>query len=338
MGGSVRMAVRSDFQEQSRFVGAARLDWRGPHPWHQGERVWSATNSHVDVWIELLHSLDLDPAPVVIPALCSDFQGDQWTLTTLSTADLWACYGIAVEELFVWRPLLAHVVEQLDRGNAVLVEVDAFHLPDMVGSSYHREHIKSLIAITGYDRLSHRLRYLHGTVGAEVEGDDLDSLLTAGIGAAELAPHARIVRLDRLAPRTPAERAQIGIALARFHGTRLPARNPVRDFGDALRTHGAWLAGGDTEHYQRWAFATLQQCGAAFEVGADVCAFLAHHGEPVTAAIAPLRTVSHAARALHQRLVRVSQSGRMPEVAHTVEDMAKAWDDAMSVLKSVYGA
>lgn len=331
------MAVRSEFQEQSRFVGSPRLEWRGPHPWHQGERVWSATNSNLDAWIELLHALDLDPAPVVMPALCADFHGDHWTLTTVSTADLWACYGIVVEELFVWRPLLAHVIEQLDRGNAVLVEVDAFHLPDMMGSSYHREHSKSLIAITGYDRVAHRLRYLHGMLGADVGGDDLDALLSAGIGEARLAPHVTVVRLDRLAPRTPAERAQVGIALARFHGTRFPVRNPVREFGAALRAHGAWLAGGDAEHYQRWAYATLQQCGAAFEVGADACFWLAQNGEPVAEAVAPLRRLSQAARALHQRLVRVSQSGRMPDVGHTVEDMAKAWDDAMSVLKPVYG-
>lgn len=331
------MAVRSEFQEQSRFVGSPNLDWRGPHSWHQGERVWSATNSHLDVWIELLHTLDLDPAPVVTPALCADFQGDHWTLTTVSPADLWACYGISVEELFVWRPLLAHVVEQLDRGNALLVEVDAFHLPDMVGSSYHREHTKTLVAITGYDRVSHRLRYLHGMVGGDIGGDDLDALLSTGLGASQLAPHVTVVRLDRLAPRTPAERAQIGIALARFHGTRLPARNPVREFSDALRSHGAWLAGGDAELYQCWAYANLQQCGAAFEVGADVCSWLAQHGEPVAEAVAPLRMLSHAARALHQRLVRVSQSGRMPEVGHTLEDMAKAWDDAMSVLKPIYG-
>ena len=330
------MAARSEFDAQPSFVGSPRLAWRGPHAWHQGERVWSTTNSHLDVWIELIHTLDLDPAPILMPTLCADFEGDQWTMTRLSHTDLWACYGIAVEDLFVWRPLLAHFVEQLDRGNAVIVEVDAFHLPDMAGSSYQREHLKTQIAVTGYDRNAHRLRYLHGAAGAEVDGDDLDALITAGIGSAQLAPFAQIVKLDRVDGRTSAERAQLGIALARFHATRLPARNPVRAFGDALRSHGAWLAGGDAEHYQRWAFATLQQCGAAFELGADVCAWLASYDEPVSDAVAPLRAVSQSARVLHQRLVRVSQSGRMPDVSQTVDDMARAWDDAMAILRPRY--
>ncbi len=331
------MAARPEFAQQTGFVGSSRLNWRGPHPWHQGERVWSTTNSHLDVWIELLHTLDLDPAPLLLPTLCADFEGDQWTLTSIASGDLWACYGIVVEDLLVWRPLLAHVVEQLDRGNAVLVEVDAFHLPDLTGGSYEREHRKTVIAVTGYDRHAHRLRYIHGSVGAEVGGDDLDALVTAGIGSAQLPPRTQVVKLDRLVARTDAERAMIGAALARFHCTRLPSRNPVREFGDALRAHGAWLAGGDADHYQRWAFATLQQCGVAFELGADVCSWLAYHGEPVIDAVAPLRLVSQAARALHQRLVRVSQSGRMPDVGHTVDDMAGAWDDAMAVLRPLYG-
>ena len=338
MGGSVRMAARSEFAEHGGFVGSSRLSWRGAHPWHQGERVWSTTNSHLDVWIELLHTLDLEPSPVLLPTLCADFEGDQWTQTSVAPADLWSCYGIAVESMLVWRPLLAHLVEQLDRGNAVLVEVDAFHLPDMTGGSYQREHAKTLIAVTGYDRHAHRLRYIHGAAGADVGGEDLDAMMTAGIGSAQLPPFAQIVKLDRMMPRTLAERGQVGIALARFHGTRLPSRNPVKAFGEALRSHGAWLAGGDAEHYQRWAFATLHQCGASFEVAADVCTWLAYHGEPVSPAVAPLRLVSHAARALHQRLVRVSQSGRMPDVGHTVDDMSRAWDDAMTILRPRYGS
>ena len=332
------MAARSEMDGQTGFVGAARLAWRGPHAWHRGERVWSATNSHLDVWIELLHTLELDPAPVFLTTLCADFEGDQWTHTNVARADLWAAYGIALDDLCVWRPLLAHFVEQFDRGNAVLVEVDEFHLPALLGSSYQRAHVKTLIAATGYDRHAHKLRYLHGSVGAEVGEHDLDALLAAGIGSAQLAPSAWIVKLDRLSARTPAERAHIGLALARLHGTRIPLRNPVRIFGEALRSHGAWLAGGDAEHYQRWAFATLHQCGAAFELAADVCAWLASHGQPVEPAVVHLRNVSHSARTLHQRLVRVPQSGRMPDVSHTVEDMARSWDEAMSVLRPLYGA
>lgn len=336
MDGFLGLAARSEFDAQPSFVGLSRLAWRGPHAWHQGERIWSATNNRLDVWIELLHTLDLEPEPLLMATLCSDFEGDHWTQTRISSTDLWSCYGVVVEELFIWRPLLAHVVEHLEFGHAMLIEVDAFHLPDMIGSSYQREHAKTLIAVTGYDRNAHRLRYIHGAVGAEVGGDDLDALVTAGIGSAQLPPHTLLVKLDRVIQRTAQERAQLGVALARFHATRMPSRNPIRALGDSLRSHGSWIAGGDAEHYQRWAYATLQQCGAAFELSADVCRWLSHNGQPVADAIAPMRLVATSARVLHQRLVRVSQSGRMPDVSQTVDEMARAWDDAASVIRPLY--
>jgi hypothetical protein len=303
-----------------------------------GDRHWMLSNSHVDVWIELLHTLGLDPAPVLISSLCADFEGDQWTFARVAAADLWSSYGIVVDDLMVWRPLLAHIVEQLDRGNVVLVEVDEFHLPNTIGQSYQNAHVKTQIAITGYDRNAHRLRYLHAAVGHEVEGEDLDALLTAGIGIAQLPPFARIVKLDRLIPRSSSERGIVGIALARFHGTRFPSRNPIRAFADGLRSHGAWLTGGDADLYQRWAFANLQQCGASFELGADVTAWLASHGEPVGQAVPHLRDIALGAKTLHQKLARVPMAGRMPDVSQTLDEMAGAWDNAMTTLQPRYGA
>jgi hypothetical protein len=323
---------------QASFVGSAVLASRGPHPWHTGPRVWSSANSQVDAWVGLLHTLGLDPVPMLASAFCADFEGDQWTLLKVQETDLWAAYGIAVRDLHIWRPLLAHLVEQLDRGHAVLVDVDAFHLPDMIASSYQREHVKVTIAVTGYDRNAHRLRYLNGGIEATADGEDLDSMLTAGIGIAQLPPVTQLVRLDRLKARSDEEYAVIGKALASLHGTRLPATNPVRRFGDAMRTHGAWLTGGDADHYQRWAFATLQQCGAAFELAGDTCDWLSRHGEPLAIAAEHFRRLSRASRELHQRLARVPQSGRMPDISASIEDMADAWDAAMTDVRPLYGA
>jgi hypothetical protein len=330
------MAAQSD-QSEGQFVGPSSLEWRGAHRWHAESRIWSSANEHIDLWVALLHTLGLDPAPLLTGTFCTDFEGDQWTLARIAPTDIWACYGIAVQELCVWRPLLAHVVEQLDRGNVVIVEVDAFHLPDMVGSSYQREHAKAIIAATGYDRRTHTLRYIHGATGAEVGGDDLDALMTAGIGSAQLPPTTQVVRLDRMTSRSERELSVIATALARWHGTRLPHHNPVRSFSDALRAQGAWLAGGDDEHYQRWAFATLQQCGAAFELAGDVCEWLAVHGATVDQATPHYRDLSRAARTLHQKLVRVPQSGRMPDVTEQMDEMCAMWDRATGVIRRTYG-
>ena len=44
-------------------------------------------------------------------------------------------YGVEVIELNVWRPLVAHIEEQLAPAAACIVEVDAFYLPDTAGTS-----------------------------------------------------------------------------------------------------------------------------------------------------------------------------------------------------------
>jgi len=331
------MAVRSDVEFFSGAVGAPALAWNGAHPWLAGARIWSTTNAGTDTWLALLHTLGLEAEPLLMSSMCASFEGDQWTQVGLPAADLWSCHGIAVESLHVWRPLLAHLVAQLDRGNAVLVDVDLFQLPDMIGSGYQREHAPTVIAVTGYDRHAHELHYIHGAHGGTIAGRDLDALLAAGIGAAHLPPTTRLVKLERLMARSRTELGEIGIALARLHGTRLPADNPVVAFGEALRAHGSWLSGGDASHYQRWAYATLHQCGAAFELAGDACRWLAGHGQPVQGAVEPLKAVSRGARSLHQRLVRVPQSGRMPDVSQTVNEMASAWTDAMAILRPAYG-
>ncbi len=50
-----------------------------PHPLHATERTWTETNCYVDLWIELLHSLGLDPLAAAAFTISTDFEGDQWT-------------------------------------------------------------------------------------------------------------------------------------------------------------------------------------------------------------------------------------------------------------------
>jgi hypothetical protein len=332
------MAAQSEIHHPDGMIGSPRLVVSSRPTLLDDDREWPRSNAQVDLWISLLSALGHDPVPALSAVLCADFEGDQWTHTRVGASDLWACYGIDVQDLNVWRPLLAHLVEQLHRGNIVLVDVDAFHLPDTVGVRYQREHVKTLIAVTAYDRNAHRLHYLHGANSATLEGDDLDGLLTAGIGSAQLPPFAQIIKLERMMQRTEAERTTLATALVRLHGTRIPARNPIRAFSDKLREHGAWLAGGDTEQYRKWSYATVQQCGSAFELAADVTGWLAMSGEPVGDAVPHLQQIAQDAKILHHKLIRVPQSGQMTNVSELTDRMAAAWDAAMAILKPRYGA
>ncbi|MDP1329284.1 DUF1839 family protein, partial [Klebsiella pneumoniae] len=90
---------------------------------------------YTDLWIEVLHSLGLDPVPALACAFSSRFDGNQWTFLKLKAEDIYALYGIEVAEMNVWRAPLIHVEDNLAVGMLSTVEVDGYWLPDTLGTS-----------------------------------------------------------------------------------------------------------------------------------------------------------------------------------------------------------
>ena len=74
-----------------------------------GERIWPETNCYLDLWIETLHALGLDPVPALACALSADHDGLQWTFLKQQPEDLHRLYGLEVTEEIVWLPLLETV-------------------------------------------------------------------------------------------------------------------------------------------------------------------------------------------------------------------------------------
>jgi len=62
--------------------------------------------------------------------------------------------------------------EQLENGRTIIVELDAWHLPDTAATSYHAEHVKTSVAVEAIDRQGERLRYFHNRSLHELAGDD----------------------------------------------------------------------------------------------------------------------------------------------------------------------
>src|SRR5207253_8592962 len=76
------------------------------HAIHGENRVWAETNCYVDVWVELLHAWGFDPVAALSFTLAIDFEGDQWTFFKYPLGDLYQLYGLDVQELAIWRPLV----------------------------------------------------------------------------------------------------------------------------------------------------------------------------------------------------------------------------------------
>jgi hypothetical protein len=251
------------------------------HPLHAPGRVHPETNCYTDVVIELLHARGDEPLAMLGPALRVDFEGDQWTFFKPEPAALVDLYGIDVHEMMPYRPLPVQLVEQLRENRTLLVEVDAWWLPDTAGTSYRAAHVKTTIGVTAIDPDARRLEYVHNTGRHTLEGEDYDGLFRVG-GASDdvLPPYAELVRFDageRLtgeALRTAAREA------LDEHRRRRPAINPFVRFTERLPGDVADLVGRDDGAYHDYAFATVRMAGAAFELtGAHVRWALGEDGE-----------------------------------------------------------
>ncbi len=301
------------------------------HDLHRSERIWPETNCYVDLWIELLHSRGLDPVACMAFTVAMDFEGDQWTFFKPPPGDLYALYGIDVQELAIWRPLEVQLAEQVQRGRVPLVEVDAFHLPDTIGVSYELEHTKTTIGVQAIDLDTRSIGYFHSAGYFELGGDDFDALFDATGGG--LAPYTEIAKLDQVVHRSRTELAVIARDQLRHYLTRIPKVNPVAGYSERNASEVEWLAGEDMSMFYKYAFATLRQCGACAEMASTFLAWLSDASvDPATTAATEFATIATAAKAMQFKIARMMATRKPTDVAPLLAQMEAAWDRAMSDL------
>lgn len=315
------------------------LDPRGyqPHLLHDDAREWQETNCATDLWIEGLHALGLDPLPALGFTLGTDFDGDQWRMFTFPPEDLRLLYGIETDELNVWRPLVHHVDEQLGLGRLVIIDVDAWYLPDTRGLTYRQAHQKTSVMAQMIDADGRRLGYFHNAGYYELEGEDFDGLLGVGAPPEVLPPFVLTVRLDKMAPRDPATLAPKGVALARAHLARQPLTNPLERMAKRLEEDLEWLQRQGLEVFHRYAFGTLRQCGANAELAATFAAWLGQAtGTDTSEAQANLHQVSAGMKSVEFLLARAVR-GRSGSWVHSFAALAGAWEAALVHLAGCCG-
>jgi hypothetical protein len=310
-----------------------------PHGLHAVERNWTETNCYVDVWIEVLNALGLDPVAASAFTLSADFEGDQWTFFKFPPEDLRTLFGLEVSELNVWRPVVDHVAEQLDLGRLCTVEVDSWFLPDTRGVSYGTDHVKSTIVPQMLDREGRRLGYFHNAGYFELAGDDFDGVFRLGshAEAAGLPPYVEVIRLDRVRRNDP-DLVPRAVALARDHLRRRPTDNPVTRLGQRLTADLPWLVQQDLDTFHLYSFGMCRQCGATAELAAAFVEWLNRFDRPGTeSAAVEFGELAAGAKALQFALARVVR-GRQVDVAAIVGPMEEHWASAMAVLAEHYDA
>jgi hypothetical protein len=302
------------------------------HALHADDRVWVEKNCYVDICIEVVHALGLEPLAMLGFVTAVDFEGDQWTFFKPPHDELRELYALDFQELNVWRPLAAHVLEHLPGGKLISTEVDAFWLPDTAGTDYRRQHTKSTIVIQDFDLDGQRLGYFHSAGYHTLDGEDFVQLFRVGFPPEPtyMPLFAELVRVGGVVRRGSGELRAMARALLAKHLARRPRDNPVARFGARFVKDLPWLTREGLGFYHAWAFATVRQLGAAAELAQLHVEWL---GDAALApAAASFASVSQSAKAFILKAARAVNARRALDAGPLFDEMAAAWRAGLDTL------
>jgi hypothetical protein len=303
-------------------------DGHTPHRVHRVGRTYLETNCYADVLIELLSARGDEPLAVLGFIARTDWEGDQFTYFKPPAADLDRLFGIDLHEMLPYRSIPEHIEEQLSHGRTVLVEIDAWYLPDTEATSYRREHLKTTVAPQMIDRAAERMRYFHNAGFFELAGEDYR-------GAFRMLPHftddvmdpfIEVVRFDA-GPRLQGEQLRAAAReLLAEHYARRPTTNPFGVWSERLTQELPRLLAGSNEDYHAYAFVTVRMVGSAFELLADHVEWTL--GDAGAESAACFREIVEASKIVSFRLAR----RRAFDPSQVVAPMIDAWDRGMAQL------
>ncbi|TAA63859.1 DUF1839 family protein [Shinella sp. JR1-6] len=313
------------------FPGADPETFR-PHALHDAERMWPETNCYVDLWIEVLNAFGSAPEAMLGFSLTQDFEGDQFTFFKVPLEDLESLYGIRCTELAIFDKVESHVATQIARGRLCLVEMDSFYMPDTRGVAYGQEHGKTTVAINRLDLQAKQLDYFHNAGFFRLEGADFDGLFHLNDGPDDLPflPYTEFAKFPEKRPDETHLRREAK-RLAAVHFARRPAENPVAAFAKAFPGQVEAVADRPFGFFHKYAFNTLRQLGANFELAGSHLDWLAPDGSLNEAAEAA-RKISETAKSVQFQLARAVTRRKFDPLATALDPALEAWDSLMAQL------
>jgi hypothetical protein len=304
------------------------------HMLHAEDRVWVEKNCYVDIWIEAIHALGCEPLAVMPFTVALDFEGDQFTFFKPPHDELRDLYGIDVQEMTCWRPLIEHAVEHLAAGKWISTEADAWWLPDTSGTDYRRQHTKSTIVIADLDLEARRLGYFHNAGYFMLEGEDFAQTfrLDRDPDPAFMPFFAELVRFDRIVRRPASELRAMSNQLLSRHLRRRPLTNPITRFATRFAHDLPEMQQRGLPYYHAWAFGTVRQLGAAAELTALVLRWLDDRYAP---AAAHYDKISTGAKSFILKAARAVNSKKPFDGSQMFDEWALAWQQAITQLEAL---
>jgi hypothetical protein len=302
------------------------------HGLHDPVRNWPETNCYVDLLIEVLSQRGHDPRAALAFTVAQDYEGDQFTFFKFPPADLARLYGVEVLELAIFDRLEDHVRVQLARGRVPMIEVDSYYLPDTRGITYRHSHSKTTIGVNVLDSANRRIDYFHNSGYFRLEGDDFDALLRPGSdNGLPLFPYVEFIKVG--AAPSAQEQLDISRGLLAQHLRRRPSRNPFTAWGEVIGADIARLINRPPEWFHTYAFSTLRQAGANFELLASYLAWLQEQGDlDLERARVAAEAIASGTKMMQFQFARASARGKAPDVTDAIRQLAADYDIALDSL------
>ncbi|MEZ2223802.1 DUF1839 family protein [Rhizobium sp. RCC_161_2] len=308
-----------------------------PHPLHARTRTWPETNCYVDLWIEVLATLGVAPEAMLAFTLTQDFEGDQFTFFKVPLEDLEALYGVRATELAIFDLVESHISEQITRGRLCMVEMDSFFMPDTRGTSYGTEHGKTTIAINRMNVASRTLDYFHNGGFYHLEGGDFDGVFQHHLTESDppFLPYTEFAKFPKAVPGETHQRRVAEVLMLR-HFARRPWENPVRAFANVFPAQAAAIAERPFGFFHKYAFNTLRQLGANFELVASYLRWLGE-GKRFASAAADAGVIAETSKAVQFLLARAVMRKKFDPLVSTLTPAVDAWDRLMATLTAELG-
>ncbi|MDX3977384.1 DUF1839 family protein [Shinella sp.] len=318
------------------FAGADPETYR-PHALHDAERMWPETNCYVDLWIEVLHAFGTAPEAMLGFSLTQDFEGDQFTFFKVPLEDLESLYGVRATELAIFDRVESHIATQIARGRLCLVEMDSFYMPDTRGVAYGLEHGKTTVAINRLDLENKRLDYFHNAGFFRLEGADFDGLFHLNDGPDELPflPYTEFAKFPEKRPDEVHLRREARRLLA-VHFARRPEANPIAAFASVFPQQVEAVADRPFGFFHKYAFNTLRQLGANFELAGSHLDWIAPDGS-LTEAAEAARKISETAKSVQFQIARAVTRRKFEPLATALDPAIEAWDRLTATLAARIG-
>ena len=304
-----------------------------PHALHSSERIWPETNCYVDLWIEVLNALGLPPEAMLGFTLTQDFEGDQFTFFKVPLEDLGSALRHPRGELAIFDRVERSVGQQIARGRLCLIEMDSFYHARYAGrrpiaASMARRRSPS----TGSCRQRTR-RSSISTMAAiyQLDGRGFRRPVRAPLSRRGRSPSCPIPNSRSFRTGSPAKRisATWRDRLLRRHFSRRPAENPIRAFAKQFPQQVRRIAERPFGFFHKYAFNTLRQFGANFELAAR-SSCMAVAGQVHESRAKMPGAFPKSAKTVQFQLARAVTRRKFDPLQTALDPAADAWDSMMA--------